>query len=102
MERPDIALGSIGAIGGDCLESKWHLHVGQSADLKSGPGNDDLRRERRFSLPIGLLARRSFTTNVLTFFSLSAKHDCIRYGWSRTESQFKAVHMHTVSIFLRR
>ena len=48
MERLDIALGSIGAIGGDCLESKWHLHVGQSADLKSGPGNDDLRRERGF------------------------------------------------------
>jgi hypothetical protein len=45
--RLDIALGSIRTIGADCLKSKWYLHVGQSAHLKSAPGNDDRRREAR-------------------------------------------------------
>ena len=47
MVRLDITLGSIGTIGGDCLKGKWYLHVGESADLKSAPGNDDSRRKGR-------------------------------------------------------
>jgi hypothetical protein len=52
MARQDIAMDSIRAIGADILKSQWSLHVGQSAHLKSEPGNADRRRKARFRVQI--------------------------------------------------